>query len=185
MSTPVPVSPSDTQMPSMKEMINFLCTTSESQHEQGQKICPMCDAKERTDSNDNQPASAGPTTSEPNKSTNNEDANQRSTVSVDSKEDRVKVPAVVREQIGLTNCLISYVTLSKMSDTRYIVKDYFIGKDQKRNDTVRNKDEKEWDRLYDEVMKAIEAGIVLTMVRKAQKVGLTVKRGKSTNLVSS
>ena len=67
--------------------------------------------------------------------------------------------------------MISSVTLSKMSDTRDIMKDYFIGKDQKKNDTVRNKDAKEWDALYDEVIRAVEADLVLTMVRKTQKLG--------------
>ena len=104
---------------------------------------------------------------------------------MDGKPDRVNVPSEVREKIGLTNCMISNVTLSKMTDTRYIQKDYFIGKDQKRNDTVRNLDTKEWDALYEEVMRAVEADLVLTMVRKAQKVGLTMKRGEWLKLCSS
>ena len=72
--------------------------------------------------------------------------------------------------------MISNVTLNKIGEARYITKDYFISNTQKRNDVTRNANKKEWDSLYEEVMRAIEADLVLTMVRKAQQVSLTVQR---------
>ena len=148
----------------------------------GQELCSLCESKEQERSNDNQSSDAKmspakqedapkrgvvaePDDSQPN--TNIKSINKR-TVTADGKPDGVNIPTEVREKIGLANCMISNVTLSKMTDTRYIQKDYFIAKDQKRNHTVRNLDTKEWDALYEEVMQAIEADLVKTMVQKAQ-----------------
>ena len=69
-----------------------------------------------------------PDDSQPN--TNIKSKHKR-TVTFDGKLDRANIPTEVREKIRLPNCMISNVTLSKMTDTRYIQKDCFIGKDQK------------------------------------------------------
>ena len=70
----------------------------------------------------------------------------------------------MREKIELTNCLSSTVTISNSSDTRYIPKDYFIAKNQKRYHEIRQKNPTEWDVLYDEVMREIENDLVVTMM---------------------
>ena len=39
---------------------------------------------------------------------------------------------------------------------RYIPKEYFINKNQQRNDEIRDKNDKEWDALYDEIQKEVK-----------------------------
>ena len=95
------------------------------------------------------------------------------------------IPTIITEESECPNYLISTITQSDNGDWRYLDKEYFFTKKQRRNEAMRKKNEDEWEALRKKVMIEIDSYLHSKMLLKAQRVGLKIDDGDKQRLVSS
>ena len=95
------------------------------------------------------------------------------------------VPTIVTEESAQPNYLISTITHSDDGDWRWLEEEYFITKNQRRNDVAMNQNKEEWSALRKKVMLEIDSYLHGKMLLKAQRIGLMITDNDRERLVSS